>query len=786
MTPSVRPATLRLRPLPATVPPGEAGPIDYRELRGTTPPPPEAAGDAGAANRIPAYIAYHWPTVLILGSVIGAALAFAAYSVVPAKYSTTALIRVAQVQPSLTGFQTEEAARNDFLTQLKTQSTLIKSGPVLTAAIRDSAIADLPLIKSQVDPVRYLEETLEVSYSDNSEIIKVTLAGDNADEIARIVNAVKKAYFSEIVEKEARVRNERLDELERTLVALKTTNKSRFQAIRDKRELDSGARPPQVDLVADDPLAEPGAPKPAPPATVVAADDPVAAATAAAQEVARANAMAHNEAARHKQTLFNLDGEAGNLTRRLERLRGLANAPAPADPDAEGRLSAALEKEPQLAAQSRRVATARKQHALYVATKQPGSSYIAIAARDLAAAEAEFQSLTAQATETFHKLEADAWRAKLAAEIQATETTLVERADQRKFVADTLARALAEVKPVPPVPSIRQAQQLLAAAGKAEPDPLVELDSARLDIESGQDMMQKLTSKINLLRLEQKAPARVRPMADASVPQKREFKKQLIASAGGGLMGFVVVALGVVMFEARVRRAMGLSDLTSAARGPVLGVIPGDPDAAPGPMSDDVAEAVDKCRAMLVQHTLAADLKTVMITSAAADDGKSLFAWQLTQSFVQAGYRTLLIDFDLRTPRMHELYGVLNESGVCEVLRGQADLNDAVQTFADGLSFLPAGTWDDAMRQELVTNKVGELLTRVREFYDCVLIHSHPLLARTDSILVGRHAEAVVLTARKYASRLPLIDRALDRAGDLGKDEFGLVFLGASDAEALC
>ena len=96
-------------------------------------------------------------------------------------------------------------------------------------------------------------------------------------------------------------------------------------------------------------------------------------------------------------------------------------------------------------------------------------------------------------------------------------------------------------------------------------------------------------------------------------------------------------------------------------------------------------EAIDKLRAYIAQTWLARGATTVAVTSPLGDEGKAFAAFGLASSLAQTGYRTLLVDFDLREPALHAYAGVPNQHGICEVLRGEVDVRAAVQERVNGL-----------------------------------------------------------------------------------------------------
>jgi capsular exopolysaccharide synthesis family protein len=291
----------------------------------------------------------------------------------------------------------------------------------------------------------------------------------------------------------------------------------------------------------------------------------------------------------------------------------------------------------------------------------------------------------------------------------------------------------------------------------------------------------------NLLRLELSAPSRVQSLQKAAVPMKRESKKQLLGTAAAGLVGFALIGFAVVAYESRVRRAMSVADVQKATLGPILGAIPAvhTPTGQPTPELALAEEAIEKTRANLVQQFSRPGGKVVLVTSPLLDEGRTFLARELALSFARAGAQTLLADFDLRNPSLHEQFEVPNEVGFCELLTGEADLPTAARILPYGIALLPAGQWSDVVRQYLSADRLATVLGELRARFDVVVVNAHPVLAVAETSLAGRAADAVVLTCEKYESRLPLVARAQEKIAALTPEAFGVVVLGASREECL-
>jgi Mrp family chromosome partitioning ATPase len=242
----------------------------------------------------------------------------------------------------------------------------------------------------------------------------------------------------------------------------------------------------------------------------------------------------------------------------------------------------------------------------------------------------------------------------------------------------------------------------------------------------------------------------------------------------------------MTLLEMRARKVSSLAELKTAV--PVVGVVPWMPDAATArdPIKRaDVNEAIDKLRAYVAQSWLSRGATTVTVTSPLGDEGKAFTAFGLASSLAQAGLKTLLVDFDLRNPSLHPFAGVANTLGVCELLRGEADFRSTIQVLTNGLHFLTAGKWSDDARQAAVGGRLEALLTRLKEPFDCVVLHGHSLLTTAESVEVARRSDVVLLCALYRDTRVPMLKKATESVSAMEIPYSGVVYLGATPSEAL-
>jgi uncharacterized protein involved in exopolysaccharide biosynthesis len=117
----------------------------------------------------------------------------------PAKFKAHALLQVNARQPKVLYETGEIVAGEDYKRFQNTQLKLVKSQLVLETALQDREVSKYRMIGNRVNAIAWLEANLDVKFLSDSEVMEIALSGENADEVAGIVNAVKKAYVEEIV-----------------------------------------------------------------------------------------------------------------------------------------------------------------------------------------------------------------------------------------------------------------------------------------------------------------------------------------------------------------------------------------------------------------------------------------------------------------------------------------------------------------------------------------------------------------------------------------------------------
>lgn len=161
-----------------------------------------------------------------------------------------------------------------------------------------------------------------------------------------------------------------------------------------------------------------------------------------------------------------------------------------------------------------------------------------------------------------------------------------------------------------------------------------------------------------------------------------------------------------------------------------------------------ISESYRSLRTAL-QLATAAELKAIAITSAVPGEGKTTTATNLAVVFAQLGRRVLLVDADLRKPRLSQVFGLASRAGLVHHLTHAAELEQIVAASAvPNLWVVPAGPVPPNPSELLASPRFGEFLGWARRSFDLVIFDTAPTLAVADALLVGAAVDGLVLCLR--------------------------------------
>lgn len=156
-------------------------------------------------------------------------------------------------------------------------------------------------------------------------------------------------------------------------------------------------------------------------------------------------------------------------------------------------------------------------------------------------------------------------------------------------------------------------------------------------------------------------------------------------------------------------------------------------------------------------------LKTILITSPAPQEGKTTVAINLAGSFAQAGKNTLILDCDLRKPRIHSLFGVNKQPGLIDHLFNKATLDQIIRkSEIDGLSFITSGTIPPNPAEMLGSQAMKDLLVKIKMLFDIIIIDSPPIIAVTDSEMLSASVDGTIVVVSAETTELDLLKKSVE------------------------
>lgn len=249
------------------------------------------------------------------------------------------------------------------------------------------------------------------------------------------------------------------------------------------------------------------------------------------------------------------------------------------------------------------------------------------------------------------------------------------------------------------------------------------------------------------------------------------WKLGLLGAFGGLLLGIAVAAVRDHL-DSTLRDEEDVALVTSA---PTLAAIPYRSSAKMHPLAseadswDERVEAYRMLRTNLQFADVDRPRKVVVVTSAVPDEGKSTTSLNLAAAFASAGRTVLLIEADLRRPRLSAMVGLEQTVGLTTVLADSAIAwADVVQVVRPRLDLLSAGVLPPNPAEMLQSQAMSDLLARAREAYEVVLLDAPPLMLVTDAAVLSAQADGTVLIVRHGRTRrdqLVRAVRALEHAG---------------------
>lgn len=711
----------------ATNPPSEVVAAGRSELAG--PPglsaPPSLESLWHAVRR-------HWVLALGVGMLAGVLGGAIAWCMAPAPYTAQTLLEL-----SPRGLRGE--GEDTMQTYQRTQTALLKSYAVVQGTLERPNVAELAEVRSKGNPTEWLAKAIVTDALLGPEIVRVSLSGEHAEDTALLLNELVHVY------RQASARKEEGRILER-MKHLKENYRDCAERMRERR---------QTLLMREDEIG---------------VDDPETLGlrkTTTLQQLAAMQTKRVELQLKQKETQIELDGlrEMVKYPDRLVVSEFAINE--------ELKLDAVMKKHfDRLTVIENNIQVLRR-----VAPPKSNNPDLQREEKDrtnVQKAMADYQSSMMESV-----------TARLRSKYVTEAKDNIRKLEQTlQFVKENQRSVDAEIRRLEGLVSS------LRGVGRPLDKSTSGVDALRDEVAQMEVVLKKVGEELGNLQAELPATARVTQLEPAKTPTARKRDKQYKFAGAVGFGLFGLVFLGVGLLEFRHRRVYTSEDVARGLGLNLLGTLPQTPEHgrkiaphAPGSPGEHtiLAEAVDGVRTQLLYAARHEARRVLMVTSAVAGEGKTSLAGHLAASLARCGHKTLLIDGDLRNPAAHRPFGLSVQPGLAEAMRGEMPVERLLRaTPVAGLSILTAGQSDRQAIQALARDGFPKLLERLKGVYEFIILDACPVLPVTDALLLGQHADAVVLAVLRNFSRLPPLFEAQRRLASLDIPMLGAVVLGES------
>jgi capsular exopolysaccharide synthesis family protein len=247
--------------------------------------------------------------------------------------------------------------------------------------------------------------------------------------------------------------------------------------------------------------------------------------------------------------------------------------------------------------------------------------------------------------------------------------------------------------------------------------------------------------------------------------------------AGCGVVVLLEMLENTVSSQADVEERLGLAFLGFVPRVEGKAESPGERDLyVHRQPKSSVAECCRAIRTNLLFMSPDKPFKTLVVTSSGPQEGKSTTCIFLGVAMAQSGNRVLLLDTDMRRPRLHKAFGVPNDVGISSLVVGEGTLDKAVKsTEVPNLFVLPCGPIPPNPAELLHTQAFADLLKAAGERFDRIVLDSPPLNAVSDSAVLATRADGVVLVLRAGKTNREAARRALRSLADVQAQMYGAI-----------
>lgn len=187
------------------------------------------------------------------------------------------------------------------------------------------------------------------------------------------------------------------------------------------------------------------------------------------------------------------------------------------------------------------------------------------------------------------------------------------------------------------------------------------------------------------------------------------------------------------------------------------------------------AESYRTLRTNIQYSSVDSKIKSIVVTSANPQEGKSTVSGNLGLAFAQNGEKVIIVDCDLRKPSIHKKFKLSNLCGLSEVIIGKEPIENVIQEYKPNLHILPSGKIPPNPSEMISSAAMNNLLEELKENYDVIIIDSPPIENFTDGQILSTKADGALLVIKVGESKVESVKEAKNLLNRVGANIIGLV-----------
>lgn len=191
--------------------------------------------------------------------------------------------------------------------------------------------------------------------------------------------------------------------------------------------------------------------------------------------------------------------------------------------------------------------------------------------------------------------------------------------------------------------------------------------------------------------------------------------------------------------------------------------------------SSSIAESYRQLRTAVLLSSASHAPRTILVTSSQPAEGKTTTSTNLAISLSQTGSSVLIVDCDLRRPRLHKVFGVKNSRGLANYLSGTGELATLVQSALPNLFVLPVGPLPPNPAELLGSNRMKQTVELLQNSFDYVILDSPPVASFADSLILSAMVEGVIIVVKAGQTSREMANRTKTHLQTVGAKVLGAV-----------